>query len=217
MPLDPAALTAAVRHLKRRDPILRPIITEVGPVTLKLERDRFRMLVRSITSQQISVHAARAIWKRLDALTAETGMNADSLAALPIDQLRTAGLSGQKAAYVHDLAAKVSGGNVRLHRVARMSDDEVIAELIQVKGIGVWTAQMFLMFSLGRLDVFPHEDLGIRSALRKLYGLPDLPDKVLSHRIAEAWRPYATIACWYCWRSHELEKAKKVAEVKAKG
>jgi DNA-3-methyladenine glycosylase II len=208
MPLDHAALTSAVRHLKRRDPVLRPVITAVGPVTLKLERDRFRMLVRSITSQQISVHAARAIWKRLETLTAETGMNADSLAAVPVEQLRAAGLSGQKAAYVHDLAAKVSGGSVRLHRVARMTDEEVIAELIQVKGIGVWTAQMFLMFSLGRLDVFPHDDLGIRSALRNLHALPELPDKKLSHQLAEPWRPFATIASWYCWRSLELEKIK---------
>jgi len=206
MPLNQDEIAAAVRHLKRRDPVLRPVINAVGPVTLKLERDRFRMLVRSITSQQISVHAARSIWNRLEALTAETGMTADALADLPVEQLRSAGLSGQKAAYVHDLSAKVSGGNVRLNRIARMTDDDVIAELIQVKGIGVWTAQMFLMFSLGRLDVFPHDDLGIRSALKRLYGLGELPDKVSSHRIAERWRPYATIACWYCWRSHELEK-----------
>ena len=102
---------------------------------------------------------------------------------------------------MHDLAAKVSGGAVRLHRAQRMPDDEVIAELIQVKGIGVWTAQMFLIFSLGRMDVFPHDDLGVRMAIRNLYGLDDLPDKPRSLSIAQPWRPYATIAAWYCWRS----------------
>ena len=105
---------------------------------------------------------------------------------------------------LHDLAAKVDAGIVRLDRLARMSDDEAIAELVQVKGIGVWTAQMCLMFSLGRLDVFPHDDLGIRSALKNLYRLPDLPDKTASLEIARPWRPYATVASWYCWRSHEI-------------
>jgi DNA-3-methyladenine glycosylase II len=126
------------------------------------------------------------------------------VAALSTQQLRAAGLSPQKTSYLHDLAAKVRDGTVRLDRVHRMSDEEVIAELIQVKGIGVWTAQMFLMFSLGRPDVFPHDDLGIRAALRKLYGLADLPRREESLAIAEPWRPYATIACWYCWRSLDL-------------
>lgn len=201
-------IAAATRHLRRRDPIMRALIGAVGPFTLKVDRDRFRMLVRSIIAQQISGSAAKSIRKRLDALIAPAKVSPEVLAALSPAQMRSAGLSPQKASYLHDLSAKVAARDVRLHRVARMTDDEVIAELTQVKGIGVWTAQMFLMFSLGRLDVFPHDDLGIRSALRNLYGLPDLPDKESSHRIAAPWRPYATIASWYCWQSHTVEKAK---------
>lgn len=195
-----------MRHLRRRDPVLGAVIKAAGPFTLKTHRDRFGMLVRSIISQQISGSAARSIQRRLYELVLPGKIAPETLARLTPEKLRTAGVSPQKAKYLLDLAGKVSMGEVRLRRVARMSDEEVIEELIQVKGIGVWTAQMFLMFSLGRLDVFPHDDLGIRSALKNLYGLRELPDKETSHRIAAPWRPYATIASWYCWRSHEVEK-----------
>ncbi|MGE5195021.1 MAG: DNA-3-methyladenine glycosylase family protein, partial [Deltaproteobacteria bacterium] len=168
-------------------------------------RDRFGMLVASIISQQISGKAARSIRHRLVELIAPEKITPHTLAARTITELRSVGISPQKAGYLHDLAAKVDSGAVRLSQTGRMTDDEAIAELIQVKGIGVWTAQMFLMFSLGRLDVFPHEDLGIRMALKKLYGLAELPDKETSHEIARPWRPYATIASWYCWRSHEVD------------
>jgi DNA-3-methyladenine glycosylase II len=196
----------AVRHLRRRDPVMRDVIRRVGPFTLKLERNRFRMLVRSIVSQQISTKAARSIRQRLEGLVAPRRITAEALAGQPFERLRSAGLSTQKASYIHDLAEKVLTGQVRLSRVGRLPDEDVIAELVQVKGIGRWTAQMFLIFCLGRLDVFPHDDLGIRSALRNLYGLGDLPDKTTSHRIAEPWRPFATIASWYCWRSGDLPK-----------
>jgi DNA-3-methyladenine glycosylase II len=205
MPFDPASITAARRHLRRRDPTLRRLIDVVGPFTLKPKRDRFGMLVASIISQQISGKAARSIRQRLVNLIAPEKIAPHTLAARSLDELRSVGVSPQKAAYLHDLAARVDAGTVRLSRTGRMSDDEVIAELIQVKGIGVWTAQMFLMFSLGRLDVFPHEDLGIRTALKNLYGLAELPDRQTSHEIASPWRPYATVASWYCWRSHEVE------------
>ncbi len=204
MSLSIESIRLAQRHLRKRDPVMRRLIDAVGPFTLRLERDRFRMLVRSIISQQISGKAAKSIRERLEGLVAPEKISSHNLAALSVAELRSAGVSSQKAGYLHDLAAKVDAGAVRLQRVARMSDDEVIAELVQVKGIGVWTAQMCLMFSLGRLDVFPHDDLGIRSALRNLYGLTDLPDKQTSLEIAKPWRPYATIASWYCWRSHEL-------------
>jgi DNA-3-methyladenine glycosylase II len=197
-------VAAARRHLRKRDPTLRRLIDAVGPFTLKVRRDRFGMLARSIISQQISGSAARSIGKRLEQLVAPGAVTPHALASLTIAELRSVGVSPQKAGYLHDLAAKVDSGAVHLDRAGRMSDDEVIAELVQVKGVGVWTAQMFLMFSLGRLDVFPHDDLGIRSALRKLYGLAELPDRATSLEIAQPWRPYATIASWYCWRSHEL-------------
>jgi len=198
------AIREARRHLRRNDPVMRRLIDDVGPFTLRLDRDRFRMLVRSIISQQISGKAAQSIRQRLEALVAPETISPHNLAALSVAELRSAGVSPQKAGYLHDLAAKVDAGTVRLHRITRMTDDQVIAELVQVKGIGVWTAQMCLMFSLGRLNIFPHDDLGIRAAIKNLYGLTDLPDRETSLEIARPWRPYATVASWYCWRSHEL-------------
>jgi DNA-3-methyladenine glycosylase II len=115
------------------------------------------------------------------------------------------GLSQQKAAYVLDLAERVNSGELQLARLSRLPDDAVIEALTQVKGIGVWTAQIFLIFSLGRLDVLPHDDLGVRMAIRNLYGLDELPTKEVSHKIAARWRPYASVASWYCWRSLEFK------------
>ncbi len=204
MPFDSRSVAAARRHLRKSDPTLRCLIDMVGPFTLKARRDRFGMLVASIISQQISGKAARSIRQRLVDLIAPERITPHTLAARSIAELRLAGISPQKAGYLHDLASKVASGVVRLDRTGRMTDEEAIAELIQVRGIGVWTAQMFLMFSLGRLDIFPHEDLGIRTALKNLYGLSELPDRETSHEIARPWRPYATIASWYCWRSHDV-------------
>jgi DNA-3-methyladenine glycosylase II len=118
--------------------------------------------------------------------------------------MRRAGLSPQKQAYLKDLALHVEQRLLRLERMGRMADEEVIAELIAVKGIGRWTAQMFLIFTLGRPDIFPHDDLGVRTAIKRAYGLDELPSKEQSHQIAEPWRPYATVASWYCWRSLAL-------------
>ena len=197
-------ITAGHRHIRRRDPVMRRLVDRVGPFRLKVRRDRFGMLVSSIIAQQISWKAAKSIRARLGDLVAPEPVTPHNLAALSIAAIRSAGVSPQKAGYLHDLAARVDSGTVRLDRVGRLADEDVIAELVQVKGIGVWTAQMFLMFSLGRLDVFPHDDLGIRAALKNLYGLAELPDKQTSLESARPWRPYATIASWYCWRSHEI-------------
>ncbi len=201
MSFSDETIEAALAHLQAADPVMRDVVKRIGPFTLKLERSRFRMLVRSIISQQISTKAARAIRTRLEKRVAPRRVTAQNLLELPFEELRSVGLSPQKAGYVVNLSEKVLDGTVRLNRVGSMTDDEVIEELIQVKGIGRWTAQMFLMFCLGRLDVFPHDDLGIRMALRNLYGLDDLPDKQTSHEIAASWSPYATVASWYCWRS----------------
>lgn len=193
------------RHFRKADPVLARIVKQVGPVTLKPQRDRFQVLVRSIISQQISTAAARTIRARLAERLAPEGFRPESLARLSIDELRTVGVSRQKATYMLDLAEKCRDGTVRLSRLGRLSDEEVIAELTQVKGIGRWSAQMFLMFSLGRLDVFPHDDLGIRSAIRQLYEFAELPNKSECLVIGERWRPYATIGSWYCWRFLELK------------
>jgi DNA-3-methyladenine glycosylase II len=123
--------------------------------------------------------------------------------------MRAAGVSSQKAKYLLSLATMVRDGELPLKSLGRLSDEDVIARLVKVKGIGVWTAQMFLIFSLGRPDVFPSDDLGIRQAIRTLYGLAALPDKATSLRIAEPWRPYASIASWYCWQSLRLARMKQ--------
>jgi DNA-3-methyladenine glycosylase II len=206
MPWDDQTTRSAVRHLRRRDPILRDVIQQVGPFAMKLERNRFRALLRSIIAQQISGSAARSIWKRLLQAVQLGPPTAEKIAALSTDDLRAAGISPQKASYIHDLAARTSDGRLRLARLSRLADEDVIAELVQVKGIGEWTAHMFLMFSLGRPDVLAHGDLGVRTAIRELYALPELPDRETTRSIAEPWRPFSTVACWYCWRSSDLRR-----------
>ena len=198
---------AAVSYLRRRDSVLRNVIDRVGPCRIKLQRDRFGGLVRAVVSQQISGSAARSILARFGELVGPEGFTPEAILRLTPVKMRTAGVSPQKAGYILDLAEKVHAGTGRLSRAGRFSDEEIITDLTQVKGIGVWTAQMFLMFSLGRLDVLPHGDLGVRAAIKKLYQLQDLPDRDTCHRIAEPWRPYASVASWYCWRSLELPAA----------
>jgi DNA-3-methyladenine glycosylase II len=195
----------ALRHLRRVDPIMRAVIVKAGPFRLKLRRDRFYSLVSSILSQQISGKAAASIRGRLEEYVSPERISAETLSRLKPQELREIGVSPQKTTYLLDLAERVRSGQLKLDRLARMTDEAVIDALVEVKGVGVWTAQMFLIFSLGRLDVFPHDDLGVRNAIRKLYSLEDLPDKETSHRIALPWRPYTTVASWYCWRSLEFK------------
>jgi len=183
---------------------MREVIRQAGPFALSLGKNRFQLLVFSIISQQISGSAARSIRTRLLAFLVPEGLTPKRLAEVTVDELRSVGISNQKARYLIDLAQKVESGSLALNQMGRMSDEKVIEQLVQVKGIGVWTAQMFLIFSLGRLDVFPHGDLGVRTAIKRLYGFDDLPNRDECHRIAESWRPYATIASWYCWRSLEF-------------
>jgi DNA-3-methyladenine glycosylase II len=194
----------ARRHLRKSDPVMRAMIDAVGPCTMRRQRDRFGVLVRSIVSQQISTKAAHSIWARLVQLLGPDGVTAANLAGFSLAELRSVGLSSQKAGYLTDLQAKVNDGTVHLRQIGRLSDAKVVDVLTQVKGIGRWTAQMFLIFSLGRPDVFPDADLGVRTAIRDRYGLDDLPDKETAHRIAAPWRPYASVASWYCWRSLDV-------------
>jgi DNA-3-methyladenine glycosylase II len=134
------------------------------------------------------------------------GLEPATLAQFSLEELRSVGLSLQKATYVLDLASKVHNGSVQLQQIGRLSDERVVETLTQVKGIGRWTAQMFLIFALGRPDVFPFDDLGVRTAIRERYGLSELPDKATAHAIADLWRPYASVASWYCWRVLDLER-----------
>ena len=198
-------IEAAVRHLRRQDPVMKEVIRQAGPFTMRRHRNRFRALVFSILGQQISGKAAASIRKRLVEYLKPEEISPETIGRLTPETLRSLGVSNQKAGYLLDLAQRVASGEVQLSRMSRMKDEQVIEALVQVKGIGVWTAQMFLIFSLGRPDVFPHDDLGVRMAIRNLYGLNDLPTKEVSHKIAAPWRPYASVASWYCWRSLEFK------------
>lgn len=188
---------------------MKRVIVRAGSCTLKPRKQYFRTLVGSIISQQISTSAARSIQNKLLALLTPSTPSAEKILNLTARQMKSAGISPQKQKYLVDLCEKVNSGKLKLRSIARKDDEEIIAELTQVKGIGVWTAQMFLMFSLGRLDVLPHGDLGIRIALRDLYNLDDLPNEAECHKIATPWRPYATIGSWYCWRALDFVREKK--------
>jgi len=195
---------AAVRHLRRVDRKLRPVIDAVGPFTLRPHRRRFRMLARSIVAQQLSAAAARTISQRIELLVAPGVVTAESLARLSTRQLRQAGVSRQKIEFLRDLSRAVTSGEVRLGRMTRLDDERVIETLVQVKGIGRWTAQMFLIFALGRLDVLPDDDLGVRAAVGRIHGLGEMPTKAQLRELAGPWRPFASVGSWYCWRGSDL-------------
>lgn len=186
---------------------MKQIIKRVGPFTGKTTRDRFLTLVRSIISQQISVAAARTILGRLETHVQPELISPSSLVEYTVDDLRAAGVSRQKAGYILDLASKVHDGTVELKKISRKSDEDAIAELTQIKGIGVWTAQMFLMFSLGRMDVLPTDDLGLQNAVKSAYDVRGELTKQKFEKIAKVWRPHATIASWYLWQSLEVPSA----------
>jgi DNA-3-methyladenine glycosylase II len=184
------------------------VIRRIGPYRLKpARRDRFGMLVRSIISQQISMGAARAIRARLQQLVGSEAIEPEMILRLSTEQLRSVGLSPQKTSYLQDIAIKVNSGEVRLARLSRLSDEEVITQLIKIKGIGRWTAQMFLIFALGREDVFPIDDFGVRAAIERMYEFKTPPDRAKLLAIGERWSPFASIASWYCWRYLEHSRA----------
>lgn len=196
----------AISHLKRSDPVLSAVIRTVGPYRMEYRDPEFSTLVRSIVYQQVSGKAAATIFGRLlDACSRE--LMPERIVTLSDTELRAVGLSGQKARYVRELALHALDGRVDFALLNSLTDDEVIVTLTRVKGIGVWTAQMFLMFALRRLDVLPTADLGIRAAMKRLYGLEELPRAAEMERIAAPWRPYASVACWYLWRSLDGQAA----------
>jgi DNA-3-methyladenine glycosylase II len=194
---------SAVRTLKRVDPILAKVIEAVGPCRFETRREgtHFEALTRSIVYQQLSGKAAGTIHGRFVALAPGGRPNPADVLAMQEERMREAGLSRQKIAYLRDLAAHVDGGTLPLDEIESMTDDEVIKHLVQVKGIGRWTAQMFLMFRLGRPDVLPELDLGIQNAIQRAYRLRKRPLPERVRRIGSKWSPHSTIACWYLWRS----------------
>lgn len=186
---------------------MRDIIARVGACRLEAKRTgtHYDALVRSIVFQQLSGKAAGTIHRRFSEIYPNKRPRAQHVLATEDTALRAAGLSRQKIGYLRDLSSRVAAGTLPLAHLGRLSDDEIIEHLVQVKGIGRWTAQMFLMFRLGRPDVLPELDLGVQNAIQREYGLKKrpLPKDVLKR--GEKWRPYASIASWYLWRSLEIE------------
>lgn len=203
-------LKLAAEHLTRNDPILMPIIIKAGLPTIKPHDNYYATLIGSIISQQLSVKAADTIEKRFLALFDSDLPSPDEILAKSIEELRTAGLSNAKAQYIRDLAEHIIDGKLKFDHFKDLSNEEIISELTAVKGIGVWTAHMFLMFCMGRLDVLAIGDLGIRNGVRALYKLADMPTPAKVAEIAQNnnWHPYETAACWYIW--HSLDNAPKV-------
>jgi DNA-3-methyladenine glycosylase II len=198
-------------HLRASDPVLAGLIDAVGTLGDAREGrphpdDHYGALVRSITGQQLSVAAARAIYNRLTARFGDRPPTPEEILADEPEELRAAaGLSRAKVSYLRSLAEHVVSGELELERLDELSDEDAIAELVAVKGLGLWTAQMFLMFHLGRPDLLPVGDLGIRRAIERAYGLDGLPLPEAMEEIAEPWRPHRTLACRYLWRSLQNE------------
>jgi DNA-3-methyladenine glycosylase II len=194
----------AVRHLRRADPILADVIRRVGPCRFEQRNGgtHFEALARAIVYQQLSGSAASTIHGRVAA--ALGGIAPETVLAAADAPLRAAGLSRQKITYLRDLAARVGSGELDLRRVHELPDDDIVAAVCAVKGIGRWTAHMFLMFRLGRMDVLPELDLGVRKAVQREYRMRRLPSTERLVKLGRRWAPYRTIASWYLWRSLEL-------------
>jgi DNA-3-methyladenine glycosylase II len=214
----------AILHLKKSDPVMRAIVERVGPYHVQYREPTFHSLARAMVYQQLNGKAALAIFNRLSARAGDPLTPAGILKHTP-EQLRSVGLSRQKSSYLFDMAERAHRGELDFSRLGDMSDDEVVAHLIQVKGVGVWTAHMFLMFTLQRPNVFPTGDFAIRMAMFNHYfdrsrakgsrtnGATNskrkrrikLPSPVQMERIAKSWEPYRSIACWYLWRSLDIK------------
>jgi DNA-3-methyladenine glycosylase II len=194
----------ARRHLLRRDPVLAGVIRTVGPCRwADGTSDLFTGLVRAIASQQLSSKAADTILGRVHALLADERLAPESLLAIPRTSLRAAGLSERKTEYLHDVAGRFQRGELRQEMLDVLSDEEVIRALTEVRGVGRWTAEMILIFRLRRPDVLPLDDVALMRAVKRAYGLRRTPTPKQFTRIAEAWRPWRSVACWYLWASLE--------------
>jgi DNA-3-methyladenine glycosylase II len=196
----------AINHLKKSDVVLAAIIERAGAYKIRYREPGFETLVRSITSQQLNGRAADTIFSRLQAAAKADPMTPESILKLRPARMRSLGLSGQKMSYIRELARMTRDGEVNFEQCVTLEDTAVVEHLTRVKGVGVWTVHMFLMFALRRHDVLPTGDLGIRMAMKKAYGLEDLPKPAEMEKIAASWRPYSSVACWYLWRSLEVKK-----------
>ena len=194
----------AILHLKKADPVLRLIIENVGPCRMEFGEPEFESLAEAIVYQQLNGKAAVTIFNRFADLAGRP-LTPEGILKLTEAQMRGAGLSKQKLSYLRDLAAKTHAGELNFAHLPDMSDEEVIKHLTQVKGIGVWTAHMFLMFALRRPNVLPTGDYGIQVAMRKHYKKRKLPKPLQMEKIARCWEPYRSVACWYLWKSLDIK------------
>ncbi len=190
-----------IGHFNKRDPIMAYAIKVIGECKLKRNRNYFVVLCRSIVSQQISTKAADTIFERFRGLFERKLPKPQLVQNLSLDSMRKVGLSRQKTSYLKDLGDKFYNKTIQPNRFSYLSNEEVIQCLTQVRGIGRWTAEMFLIFSLNRLDVLPVDDLGLKVAVKNLYNLKKNPDAKTLKKIAEPWRPFETLGTWYAWRS----------------
>jgi DNA-3-methyladenine glycosylase II len=193
----------ALLHLKACDPVLAKLIRQIGPYGIEFCEPGFETLVKSIVYQQLSGKVAATIFSRLATRAGNGCVTPDGVLRLRTPTLRKVGLSQQKIDYIRDLARRTRSGELDLAALAGLSDEEIYRTLTAIRGIGIWTAQMFLIFGLRRLNVLPAADLGIRAAVRKAYGLPETPSAAEVEELGRKWHPYCTVASWYLWRSLE--------------
>lgn len=206
---NPTTLQAATDHLSQNDPILASVVARAGLAQLEPHTDYYGALVSSIVSQQLSVKVADVIMKRFLDLFNGTMPTPEQILTVSIEDLRAIGFSNAKGRYVHDLAGHILEGKLVFDRIPQQTNEEIIKELTAVKGIGEWTAHMFLMFCVGRLDILPVGDLGIKNGIRQLYGFEDLPTPAEITALADqnGWHPYTSVASWYVWHSLDNKPA----------
>ena len=194
----------AINHLKKSDPVLAAIIEKIGPCKMQFGEPTFHSLAEAILYQQLNGKAAVTIFNRFTALAGDP-LTPEGILKLTDTQMRGVGLSKQKNSYLRDLSEKTKAGLLEFERLPRLSEQEVIEHLTQVKGIGVWTAHMFLIFTLRRPDILPTGDYGVQAAIKKHYGKRKWPKPAVMRKIARPWAPYRSIACWYLWKSLDVK------------
>ena len=206
---NPTDTEAAVSELKKRDPRLAEVIDQIGPCRLERGAQGLAALAHTVIGQQLSNSSARAIRSRFNILFGNDGIDPQRLAETSEEDLRKTGISLAKARCLRSLAEHVLSDKINFLKLETIDDEAVISTLTQVKGIGRWTAEMYLMFSLGRLDVFPIDDLSIRTAIFRVYDFPETGLITLAKQTAEQWRPYRTIACWYLYRYLDMLRRRR--------
>jgi DNA-3-methyladenine glycosylase II len=202
---DPRTFKAGYAHIRKNDPKLKPILDARGVLEFDPQGEPFESLVESILSQQVAGAAASAIIKKVRALFPDGELEAERIHRIDAKKLRAAGVSPQKLSYLKDLASRVVEGRLDLGTLESMPDEAIMEVLDEVKGIGPWTVHMFLIFTLGRPDVLPVDDYGIRMSVQLIYGLADLPKRADIEKLAERWHPYSTVASLYLWHSRDNE------------